>query len=385
MKNRINKIVLSMILPVIIILITNCTYQEQKKETTMENSEKNLPNEFMLPAGLFFLKDGQIWLLDKEDMNSVQITNEEDPITEFDFSASSDYLVYVSGNQLILAQKDGSNRNSVRRGQVLVSLKDQLKMMNDELQIKYGIRSPRFSVDGSKISFVENGLWLMDVETEKLDLIWVNSSDYQNIIYRLLTWSPDEENFLVSGYALPVKSLYDLTIGLVSKDRLVTLPNTSVDGYAWFAGGKGLILSQSKAGHPGSLMRCEVDEFRCVGIAEFEPARWYYYYAFPRVVDDVNIQVFMAALADPSQIPDRFKLIRVNLQGNNRQELMPEEFPVELGLWSPDGNGVVVQLSKTMQDHSTGAVLWVDLVQKKIYELSVSGVSQMKWDGNRQN
>lgn len=374
-----------MILPLIIILITNCAYQEQNKEITMENSEKNLPNEFMLPTGLLFLKDGQIWQLNKEGMNSVQITNEADPITEFDFSASRDRLVYVSGNELILAQMDGSDRNSIRRGQVLVSIKDQLEMMNDELQIKYGIRSPRFSVDGSKISFVENGLWIMDVETEKIDLIWENSSDYQNIIYRLLTLSPDGENFLVSEYALPVKSLYDITIGLVSKDRLVTLPNTSADGFAWYAGGKGLILSQSKVGHPGSLMRCVVDEFRCVGIAEFEPARWYYYYAFPRVVDDVNIQVFMAAIADPSQIPDRFKLIRVNLQGNNRQELMPEEFPVELGLWSPDGNGVVVQLSKTMQDHSAGAFLWVDLVQKKIYELPVSGVSQMKWGGNRQN
>lgn len=374
-----------MILPLIIILITNCAHQEQKKEPTMENSEKNLTNEFMLPTGLFFLKDGQIWLLDKKGMNLIQITNEADPIKEFDCSASGDYLVYVSGNQLILAQKDGSDRKSVRRGQVLVSLKDQLEMMNDELQIKYGIRSPKFSVDGSKISFVENGLWMMDLETEKLDLIWKNSSDYKNIIYRQLTWSPDGENFLVSGYALPVKSLYDLTIGLVSKDRLMTLPNTSADGYAWYAGGKGLILSQSKAGHPGSLMRCEVEEYRCVEIAEFEPARWYYYYAFPRVVDDVNIRVFMATLADPSQIPDRFKLIRVNLQGNNRQELMPEEFPVELVLWSPDGNGLVVQLSKTMQDHSAGTVLWVDLVQKKIYELPVSGVSQLKWDGNRQN
>ncbi len=116
----------------------------------MENLEKYPPNEFMLPTGLFFLKDGQIWLLDKEGMNSVQITNEDDPITEFDILASGDRLVYVRGNQLIRAKKDGSDRKSDWRRQVLVSIKDHLEIMNDELQIKYGIRSPRFSVDGSK-------------------------------------------------------------------------------------------------------------------------------------------------------------------------------------------------------------------------------------------
>lgn len=87
----------------------------------------------------------------------------------------------------------------------------------------------------------------------------------------------------------------------------------------------------------------------------------------------------MAAASDPTLIPDTYKLIRVNLDGSNRQELISGEFPVEIGLWTSDGNGVVIQLSKTYQIYPAGAVLWVDLVQKKIYELPITNVTQMKW------
>lgn len=351
----------------------------------MENSEKVQNNEVTLPAPLFFLQQGQIWQLNQDGKQAVQITNETEPVTEFSVSMRSDRLVYISGNQLVFSKKDGGDRKIIRHGQPLVNHLDQLEMMNDEAHKKTAIRSPLISDDGSKVAFVENGLWLMNVDDKQTDLIWGNSSDNQNIIYRLLAWSPDEISYLVSKYAYPIQSINQLTIGLVNKGMVVTVPNATADGFAWYGSGKGLILSNSKAGHPGALMRCEMEEFRCVEIAEFEPARWYYFYSFPKVVNDANIQVFMAAVSDPMLIPDSYKIIRVNLDGYNRQELISGEFPVDMGLWAKDGNGVVIQLSKSFQAYSAGAVIWVDLTQKKIHVLPVSNTSQIMWGSNYDN
>ena len=348
----------------------------------MENSGKVQNNEVTLPAPLFFLQQGQIWLLTQDGKQAVQITKEAEPVTEFSVSMISDRLVFISGNQLAFSKKDGGDRKIIRHGQLLVISQDPLEMMNDQANIRTTIRSPLISNDGSKVVFVENGLWLMNIDDEQIELIWGNSSDNQNIIYRLLAWSPDENSYLVSKYAYPIQSINQLTIGLVNKGLVVTMPNATADGFAWYAGGQGLILSSSKAGHPGSLMRCEMEEFRCVEIAEFEPARWYYFYSFPKVVNDASINVFMAAVSNPMLVPDSYKIIRVNLDGYNRQELISGEFPVEKGLWAEDGNGVVIQLSKSFHAYPAGAVLWVDLAQKKIHELPMSNISQMMWAGS---
>ena len=361
------------------LMITTCVNRDQKMETAKDISVNYQTEESLLPATMFFLKQGQIWQLKEDGKSIFQITNETEPIGEFDLTTKGDQLVYVSGNRLVLIHQDGGDRKILRHGQSLESHTDQLEMMNDEVQIKYAIRSPIFSVDGSKIAFVENGLWLIEVVDGELNLIWGNFSDHQDIIYRLLSWSSDENFFLVSKYAYPIHSIYKQSIGLVKKESFVTLPNSSADGYAWYDSGQSLILSNSKAGHPGSLMRCELEQFRCVEIAEFEPARWYYFYAVPTVVNDASIHVFMAAASDPTQIPVTYKLIRVNLDGRNRQELITGEFPLEIGLWASDGNGVVIQLSKTFQIYPAGAVLWLDLVQKKIYELPITNITQMKW------
>lgn len=163
------------------------------------------------------------------------------------------------------------------------------------------------------------------------------------------------------------------------------MPILGVDGYDWYNIGKGLILSNSKTGYSGSLLRCEVEDFRCVEIAEFEPARWYYSYALPKVIDNSYIQIFMAAVSDPTLNADSYKIIQINLDGLNRQELFSGEFPIEIGLWSYDGNGVAIQLSKQFQSFPAGTVIWVDLFQKKIFELPISNISQMKWGSIHEN
>ena len=76
----------------------------------MDNSDKNKPSELLLPAPLFFLENGQIWQLNKDGKNAIQITNEAEPIIEFDLSAKGNFLVYVSGNRLIFNQINGGDR-----------------------------------------------------------------------------------------------------------------------------------------------------------------------------------------------------------------------------------------------------------------------------------
>ena len=351
----------------------------------MNNPEMSRSNEILLPAPMYYLKQGQIWQLPTDGKDVVQITNESEPIIEYDVSLKGDHLVYTNGVQLILSGKDGGGRKVIRQVQALETITNQTKTINDEDHMKFAIRSPLLSKDGLKVAFVDNGLWLMNLADEKMDLIWGNAPDYQEIIYQLLAISPDGTNFLVSTFSYPLQLVDQRTIKLVNKEKAITMPILGADGYDWYNIGQGLILSNSKTGYSGSLLRCAVADYRCVEIAEFEPGRWYYSYALPKVINDSYIQILMAAVSDPTLTPDSYKIIQVNLDGYNRQELFSSNFPAEIGLWSYDGSGIAIQLSKQFQTYPAGTVIWVDLNQKKIIELPLSNISQLKWGSVHEN
>jgi len=333
----------------------------------------------MLPAPVLFLYQGQIWQLSSDARSTAQITNENDPITAFDVSPVTDQLVYVSRNQLILSQIDGSQRKILRQGIKLHTYSDLLDQLNDEEWIQNNINSPMFSSDGKKILFIENGLKRINIEDQTLEAIWKNHKDLDTVLYRLLSISPDDKKFLVSTFEFPLDSIYQVSTGLINDEKLVTLMNQPFDGYTWFADGKGLILSDSRFAQPDSLLQCELDGYQCKSIAEFEPGQWYYAYSTSTVVNEQVINVFMGAVSDPTKSPELFKVVQLSLDGRNRTSLMEGEFPVEFGLWSNNGHGVIIQLSNQMQLHPAGSVLWLDLVQKKILELPITQITQMKW------
>ena len=92
--------------------------------------------------------------VERDGKTLTQLTNEPQPITDFDVSPTDGRLVYVSNNNLIELATDGTRT---------------VKIMGDFLldgdyvgQIVNAIRSPRFSPSGGLIAFALNGINLAE-------------------------------------------------------------------------------------------------------------------------------------------------------------------------------------------------------------------------------
>jgi hypothetical protein len=109
----------------------------------------------VLPAALYFLNThNQIVRLAADGLTLTQITNEPQPVTDFDVSPVNGRLIYVSGNNLIESAADGSNPFVKITGETFNP---------DEpgASITKAITSPRYSPDGSQIAFGLNGVNLI--------------------------------------------------------------------------------------------------------------------------------------------------------------------------------------------------------------------------------
>ncbi|MFQ5340361.1 MAG: hypothetical protein ACE5F6_02315 [Anaerolineae bacterium] len=62
-----------------------------------------------LPAPLYFLAGGQIHRLERDGVTLTQITDEPEPVIDFDVSLANGMVVYVSGNNLIRADAYGGD------------------------------------------------------------------------------------------------------------------------------------------------------------------------------------------------------------------------------------------------------------------------------------
>ncbi len=107
----------------------------------------------ILPAALYFLQDGQIQRLESDGVTLTQMTQEQEPVTDFDVSPVDARLIYVAGNSLIEANPQyGTHFVKV----VGAPVEDQ-----PDAYVSQRISAPHFSPDGSQVAFGLNGINLI--------------------------------------------------------------------------------------------------------------------------------------------------------------------------------------------------------------------------------
>jgi WD40 repeat protein len=170
-----------------------------------ESSEETVSLQEPLPAPVYYLSDAsgnsQVWRLDPGGFIITQITFEDNPVTAYDVSQAADHLVFVSGNQLILTNKNGENRR------VLVSGETYAADSPQEVMLK-AITSPVFSPDGYRVAYAMNGLHTYNLLNNENTQYRTNVvTEPNSVVYRPIFYSPGGNNLYVQVEVNQIKSL----------------------------------------------------------------------------------------------------------------------------------------------------------------------------------
>jgi hypothetical protein len=292
-------------------------------------------------------------------------------------------LAYISNNSLITCDSEGLNRQVLRAGPTLTPIADELARLNDMEHITSAMHTPYWSPDGRQIAFVENGLQIFDVETHQTERIWSQSttSSEPNLFESVLGWSPDGQYLLVSQYTYPIETPYQRWISVLQLGGPLypDIASATQASFAWSPDMRYLFLANAAYGTDRSLMRCDPETMQCRLIAEFEPARWYYHYAFPFVSADERLLVFMGASEDPDQPPEAFNLIDLRLDGYERRNLRNDGYSIGSALWSPSGEGVVITLAQDAGAFPAGSMFWLSTQDMSVVALPTINASNLRW------
>jgi len=133
---------------------------------TMQALSTNTPADItpevpaeLLPHTLYYLNYGQVFRMERDGKTVTQLTFEDSDVTDYDVSPEDGTLAFVTGNQLLLMDYDGSNRRMLVDGGPRD--KNNPRFFTDPLS------NPVFSPDGQTIAngHMHQGLNLFDVTT----------------------------------------------------------------------------------------------------------------------------------------------------------------------------------------------------------------------------
>ncbi|MFH2101843.1 MAG: NBR1-Ig-like domain-containing protein [Chloroflexota bacterium] len=144
------------------------------------------PGAEILPARLYFLSGQsgsvQLWRMEMDAATVTQTTAESEAVIAYDINPSDETIAFISQNQVLLTDRDGSNR------QVFASLGEDVFSA-----------SLAWSPDGQTLAYPLGGIRLYDPASgEDRLLIADNATGFPGLaFYRPLAWSPDGSKLLV--------------------------------------------------------------------------------------------------------------------------------------------------------------------------------------------
>jgi Tol biopolymer transport system component len=174
------------------------------------------PSSAVLPNPIYFLSDRsgseQLWRMAADGVTVTQITNEPAAITAYALSPDGGTIAFTSQNQLILIQRDGTDR----------------RLAVDFGEDRGG--SPAWSPDG-RLAYARNGVRIYNPSTGEDQLLIANNaleSPASFAAYFPREWSPDGSKLLV------MIGRYEWAeAGILSADGAVLATSDYSNMYAW--------------------------------------------------------------------------------------------------------------------------------------------------------
>lgn len=293
----------------------------------------------VLPAPLYFLgSDGQIMRLEMDGATLTRITEEAEPVAEFDVSPSNGMLAYVSGSKLISAGPYGGDPRVLIEGSTAPDEHDRIIQ----------IHSPVFSPAGVEIAFAMDGVHVVFAGGGVPEVIQANDPPGPGAgSYTPVAWSPDgtrlllRYHFYTHGGRFLVKSLSD--------DSLVDLglscchPSWSLDTRSVYVSGP----FYGPEGRPG-LRRYDVDTGVESVLLEYNPADDVLpLVAYARQLDDGQLYMF-ARRATTEEYAQALGLLDFSMcrapvdDVSARVTLHADSYAIREALWARDGSGAVI-------------------------------------------
>lgn len=315
----------------------------------------------VLPADLYYLNTSdQIMRLGADGLTLTEITNEPEPVIDFDVSPESGRLAYVSGNNLIETDLIGGGRIVKVSGQPLDPNSP------DDFIIRR-ISNPRYAPDGSRITFGLNGINIIPSGAATDYQTILPSSPYPDLsnfepdpdnplrFFSSGEWSPDgsklvvEYSFFPEGSGLAILNLND---GVLT-DLVNPLSGMTCCQWAWTA--------DSSAGYTASNLLA----FGVPGLVRFDAATGegtpilgglaqddgesgpdnpirLFLSVFPNA--DGSLLSFVETADDYSELTGLpvYTMSHISPDGSSVTDLRDAGYPLWEVLWAGDGSGAII-------------------------------------------
>lgn len=343
----------------------------------------------LLPFALYFINNdnagiAQVFRLERDGNSVSQITFEPSAVNSYDVSQVDGSMAYVSNNQLLLINADGSGRRVLVDG----------GPVNPDTMYAEGINNPAFSPDAQTIAYGHKGLVLYAVSTGVSNVVLENLvSDSSGgfgpgEMYIPQNYSPDGTKILIT-VAIPNSDGISSGVYYPAADTLVYLSGgegarVCCRQQAWTSDGSALYVGISIVGMFGSgLWRADASSGDMTTLLPGETGGNYNLADQPFLAPDGQLYFFFANVPAGQEFVSRapLQLVRSAPDGvTNRTVLRPETFQLmNEALWAPDASFVIVANAPIDQVYQGGLIeLYYTDANKEMISLLPFG-QQLKW------
>jgi hypothetical protein len=323
----------------------------------------------LLPRPLYFLNNdstglAQVFRLETDGKTVKQVTFEPAAVGAYDVSPANGSVAYISNNQLLLVNADGSGRKLLIDGGPV----DPNDMFITSLS------SPVFAPDGQTLAFSNQGLVLYGISTGVVNVVLqrlttdpITGALRPAEMYIPQSYSPDGTKILIT-VAIPNSDGFSPQIYTVASKVLT--PLTGSDGarlccgwQAWAADSSTLYVASVSVGMFGSgLWRMDAVSGNQTTLLPTEAGGGAYNLAaYPYLAPDGNLYYFYTTATSPDgMFVDRapLQIVRSAADGvTGRTALRPESYPLlNEALWAPDAS-FVLTVTAPVQDVVLGGLV----------------------------
>ena len=355
---------------------------------TPDSSDVSTPQPAgVLPHSLYFTNNdsagfAQVFRLEADGKTLTQITREPAAVGSYDVSRVDGSVAYVSNNQLLLVDADGSGRRVLVDGGTLDALNPFVN----------AVSKPVFSPNGETIAYGYKGLNLYAVASGVGNLALENQIKDQGggfIFPEELYWP---EKYSADGSKLLITLGYyegaSAAIYYPAADSLVRLTGDEgalicCDATQWTADGSAFYSGSATMGMFNSGMwKVDASNGQVTTLISSNYETSVFQYARdPYLAPDGNLYFFFLESNTEFNARTPLQLVRSAPDGvTGRTVLLPETFQLmNEALWAPDASFVITAISPSDQIYQGGSLeLFYTHAEAGMITLAPFG-QQLKW------